>query len=459
MSVLRRVLTRAALLALLGTIGGGCGDDVAPARAQWLIRVQTDAPIPQFGDRILVELVDDRGELACSECRRIFGIREERQLPLSFGIADTGRANLRLRVRMFRADHSTAGGQPREGLPLDYLGSLPVTGGDVRRLRVDLRLVCAGIEADLGANTACDAAGARAAVRAVDIDDDGLLGPSALTGSEPCDSVPAGMVCVPGAIFALGRAQGSADFDPLAASVPERLTRVSSFAMDRTEMTVAELRALVDAGKVSAPVTHTSAPVCNYTVKPGEYDQFPVNCIPWDDAAAACEALGKRLPTEAEWELAAGNGAEETTYPWGESDDTCAQSIVGRGRTPFEGADNDVSLLCRNPGDGSLLPWGTVPVDQGNDVTKLGIRHLGGNVTEWTADFAHAYTECFANEHPLVNPRCRTASPSLSAGETIVVRGSNWQERGYNASATVRAFAPNGPLPTVGFRCVRGGGP
>lgn len=449
-------------LVLLGAIAcsvAACGDDFAPPRAQWLVRVQTDAPIPQFGDRILIELLDDEGELACSECRRTLGIREKDQLPLSFGIADPGRAGLRLRVRMFRADHSTAGGRPRDGLPLDFVGTMPLTGGGVRRIRVDLRLACAGLPADLSANTTCGPDGAIGPLTAVADDDGGLLAPSALTASEPCTDVPATMVCVPGTVFALGQSREIFDVDPRRASSPERLTKISSFAMDRTEMTVGELRPLVRERKVTAPITHNVTPACNYTTEPGEYERFPVNCVTWDDAAAACEALGKRLPTEAEWELAAGNGSDETTYPWGESDDVCSYAIIGRGRTPFEGGDNDISLICRNPGNGAPpLPWGSVSVDDGTDVNKLGIRHLGGNVAEYTADFSHAYTECFADAHVLVNPRCSKAPPGTPPAELVTYRGSNWQERAYNANITVRSFAPGGAIPYIGFRCVRGGG-
>lgn len=444
----------------LALAGSACGDDVAPPRSQWLIRVQTDAPIPQFGDRILVELVDERGELACSECRRIFGIRGADQLPLSFGIADLGRTGLRLRVRMFRADHSTAGGQPRDGLPLDFLGSMPATGGAVRRLRVDLRLSCAGIVADLQGSTACAIDGERASIGIIADDDDRLLPATPLIAFDPCGDVPDGMVCVPGTVFALGQSQETLDDDPRRASVPERLTRVTTFAMDKTEMTVGGMRALVNAGKVLAPRTREVVPSCTYTERPGAYEQFPVNCVSWEEAATACAALGKRLPTEAEWELAAGNGADESTYPWGESDDICSQAIIGRGRNFFEGSERDVSTICRNPGDGSPpLPWGPVAVGEGADVTKLGIRHLGGNVSEWTSDYAHGYSECFGSESVLVNPSCRTLRPGTPEGEVTVYRGSNWQERGYNANVTVRSFSPVDGVPHVGFRCVRGGGP
>ena len=84
---------------------------------------------------------------------------------------------------------------------------------------------------------------------------------------------------------------------------------LSPFYLDATEVTVADYGRCVAASECAPP-----------GFSPGDkrFDQpnFPVTHVSWDDAAKYCAWSGGRLPTEAEWELAA-RGVEGREFPWG----------------------------------------------------------------------------------------------------------------------------------------------
>lgn len=427
-----------------------CLDQTGEARAQWLVTIHTDAPVPQLGDRLLVELLTKDGEPACSGCQRLFGVRSSAQWPVSFGIPDPGDRALQLRVRLFRSDQSDTGGVPSSGMTLDALGALPPIERGVRPIDVVLYADCAGVASSLVSGTTCAPGASDLVAKTFDAlaGEPPRPGSFPLSATTPCArEAEAGMVCVPGGLFVRGSRRILALSLP---STPERLVHVSPFALDATEMTVGAIRTLVQAGEIAKPLARTSDNACTYTDEPGEFEDFPVSCVSREQARRACAARGKRLPTEAEWEYAAGDREAELRYPWGEDTDICRYAVLGRGRILSEQPSSiDLSNVCRPQQNAAPLPWGPRPVGESEDVTTRGLRDLGGNLSEWVEDEPARYDgPCSAGPRVLIDPRCDHAD---QAG--FVVRGGSWADLPLSAESARRTQITASESPLVGFRC------
>ena len=158
----------------------------------------------------------------------------------------------------------------------------------------------------------------------------------------------------------------------------------------------------------------------------------PVVCVTWAQAAAYCEWVGGRLPTEAEWEYAA-RGAEGRRYPWGDGFD---------GRL-LNYCDTNCTLGKRDEmfDDGYVrsAPVGSYP----EGASWVGALDLAGNVWELVADWNGAY----ATERQ-VNPT------GPSSGTRRVARGGSWHASPDHVRGALRThlgadeFADH-----VGFRC------
>lgn len=443
------------ILVALALVGSVIGCREAEPRDQWLVTFATDAPLPQFGDRLMVEVLRD-GQLACSGCRRIFGVDADR-LPGSFGIAapEGGAEGLRLRVRLYRTDHTGPDGIPEGAAHLDVLAGLPPPSGSTP-VSVVASMDCFGVVADLSGERSCDPELGQLA-ELTTLDDETPLpavGSWPPAQKVPCSgAVPDDMICIEGGAFVFG-SPFHFNFISDLSSEPERLVRLSPFAIERDEVTVGEARALIAQGAISgSPALPDPDPLgatatCSY-LGPDDptNDALPLNCVNHEVAEQICAALGRRLPTEAQWEFVAGQRELETPYPWGYDDDVCERAIVARGR--FNEAYVEETLTCRREDDGTLGPWGYLPEGHEGDVTAQGVNNLGGNVAEWVADaFQPFSSDCYGQAGPLVvDPICTTYVDSFA------YRGSGWNGLPADAQSFIRKRA-NGQSTNIGLRCV-----
>jgi formylglycine-generating enzyme len=431
---------------------------------QWLVQVATDTSAPIWGDRVLVEVLDEEGNLACDGCQREFAV-ENASFPLTFGVSPTpGNANrvLRVRGRFYRAAQAPAG-VPIGTELIDHIGVLPslndgggLLGGSSRRVVLPLLSFCYNTPSDVQAHKTCRYVEQDSGAYRLTYDaDEAELSNSALELLQPgyfyqrfvvhCSDrpAPAGMVCVEGEGFLLGSAESvgvDTDFPTQPSST--RQPRLSLF-LDRDEVTVETVRKIATALKLGPKdlMTRGSAGVpdsCTYLgPHDASHDALPINCISRSAAAAVCRHLGKHLPDEGQWELAARNGARGTRYPWGEEAPTCERSIVG------------VMAAC--PRQGPLA--GGAPAD----VTASGIRNLGGNLSEWVDGILVSYGDgCWTEfgQAPFYDGDCAYETNTVGWNGPWPHRGGAWDRRASSSVGFARFSSPDGgPSPSIGFRC------
>ena len=132
-------------------------------------------------------------------------------------------------------------------------------------------------------------------------------------------------VRIGGGRFLMGSAPGEGAADER----PRHPVKISPFEIDRYEVTNRRYQRCVSAGRCKAPALASSARRAEYYGNP-RFADYPVVFVGWAEAKAFCRFAGGRLPTEAEWELAARGRAPSTrTYPWGNARPDCSRANMG----------------------------------------------------------------------------------------------------------------------------------
>ena len=298
-----------------------------------------------------------------------------------------------------------------------------------------------------------------------------------------------GMVLITGGDFWMG-----IDDDMFPDARPVHKVRLNNFWMDSTEVTNAQFKLFVDSTRYktlaerpldprllpsasaddlrpgSAVFSAPDAPVAldsplrwwrfvqgaNWLHPEGPNSSInkrmdhPVVHIAYEDVLAYAKWIGKRLPSEAEWEFAARSGLDRKTFVWGDA-------LRSRGKimaNTFQG-----SFPEGNTGEDGYL--GTAPV-RAFPPNIFGLYGMAGNVWEWVADWYRAdyFAQLSVGTQVSVNPKGPAVSfdPLEPAVLKRVIKGGSFlcaQEYCASFRPGARGKAePASPAGHIGFRLV-----
>jgi formylglycine-generating enzyme required for sulfatase activity len=238
-------------------------------------------------------------------------------------------------------------------------------------------------------------------------------------------------------------------------ATPIHTVYLDDFYIDAYEVTNTQFKAFIDANpewrKKNIPSEYHNGnylQLWNGNDYPNGKANHPVVYVSWYAAMAYAKWVGKRLPTEAEWEKAARGGLKGLKYPWG--DDIKAKDANYRTK------GEPVGLKAAGS----------------HDPNSYGLYNMAGNVWEWCLD---TYDAFFYDKRPALKENPLALPPgaprigslqwlldnftSIHKNSQAVTKGGSYADWYH----TLRVFQRNGNTRTLtnmalGFRCVRDGG-
>ena len=226
-------------------------------------------------------------------------------------------------------------------------------------------------------------------------------------------------------------------------SYPGHLVTLDPYMMEITEATFTQYVAFLNAQGANSHLSGCAGFLCietsnessdgvitfdgaNYSIV-DTLAPHPAYGVTWYGARSYCEAIGRRLPTEAEWERAA-RGDDGRIYPWGNT------------------WDNALAKTNRPPD----TPPGSFPVGSYQlGGSPYGLLDMAGNVAEWVSDW---YNERYYGQADPQTPVVNPVGPV--SGLEKVLRGGSWNSVPFFSRAVHRQSSdPKEPRRWIGLRC------